>query len=997
VLPWIGIALLSASWLFGLEYYHAPEPAVWLVLIAGGTLLLAARPGRLPAHRLTLAALLLTLAGAMFWDSWRTPQQAAIVLLLAGLVSSMLPRLLRVRTPRKSASGRHTSFWRSLPFFGRWLSVGWASTVAQRLAVGAVLAGSILLVQSLGWELYAVFTSRSHELPAALAGLLGRMASVLGIDAGVHDTTVAVFSMREIHRLGATWELLFDPVTFCFVIGGIAALAWQLWSDGFPAGRPGRSQCELPLGPESTRDTSTRPVDDVGSRFRGFSRLGIFAGAIVLWLPCRAGLLMALFLHSVLRTEYEEMLNSVCWFWSGWLHLALLSIPVLAAWRLCSLRCQEGGMALQSRVSRSGQSTTDCTARESHATGHTARESRATENHGRSVCDLPSSAVRPGGWRLALAGGLVLAAAGTMTAAVLWDPVGPRKAGRVAFEEHHPDPEKVWERTDKPFDTEWYGPKSGYTFYCLYDYLGRFYDTSRLTQPIHDAALRDLDVLVLKTPTRPLYSQFEIECIRRYVQRGGGLLLIGEHTDVYGTSRCLNPVARLFGFQFVPDCLFGVDEVFEQRWRPSRAAHPSVQHVGMMDFATSCSLDVRGGFGRAAIRSTGLKNKTAEYHVENFYPVPSDSARMRYGAFVQLWSTRYGRGRVMAFTDSTDFSNFCVFDPGKAELALGMIEWLNHRPPAWDPRPWLAALALFLAAGGVWAAWGHGDMWLVFLAASVLGYAAAAGAAAAAHRAALPLPQPQPDRPLVRVVMDRTISAARLPTNGFIDGRPHGFGIFERWVLRLGYFTARRQAPATFAQDVDVLVIAYPRAPISKSYRKQLTDYVSRGGKLLVIDSARNAKAAAEDSSDTSPPDTRHGGPGSRQLRDTSTANDLLEPFQMSVDHATELQGPIESSHASAPVPTMAAAAVHGGRPFAWIEGRPVGAWQTYAAGTVVVVGYGDRLCDQQMGVTGDIEPDAEMRQVYDLEFALLRAVVEGRLGERRQLAAPPERGGESD
>jgi hypothetical protein len=119
------------------------------------------------------------------------------------------------------------------------------------------------------------------------------------------------------------------------------------------------------------------------------------------------------------------------------------------------------------------------------------------------------------------------------------------------------------------------------------------------------------------------------------------------------------------------------------------AGHPSVQHVGVMDFATSCSLDVRGSSGRAAIRSTGLKNKTAEYHVENFYPVPSDSAKMRYGAFVQLWSTCYGRGRVMAFTDSTIFSNFCTFEPGKAELMLGMLEWLNYRDRLGNPRLWL--------------------------------------------------------------------------------------------------------------------------------------------------------------------------------------------------------------------------------------------------------------------------------------------------------------------
>ena len=52
---------------------------------------------------------------------------------------------------------------------------------------------------------------------------------------------------------------------------------------------------------------------------------------------------------------------------------------------------------------------------------------------------------------------------------------------------------------------------------------------------------------------------------------------------------------------------------------------------------------------------------------------------MRYGAFNQLWATRHGSGRVLAWTDSTIFSNFSAFEPGKTELMLGMLEWLNRR------------------------------------------------------------------------------------------------------------------------------------------------------------------------------------------------------------------------------------------------------------------------------------------------------------------------------
>jgi hypothetical protein len=979
MLAWIGIALLSASWLFGVEYYRPPVPLVWLLLVIVGTLLLTSVRLRLPSRPQAAVALLLTAIAAAFWVLWQPTQRDALVLLLVGLVLHAAPLLRDWIDRRNPGHGPPRK------------PGGLQDEILQRLAGAPILAGCILLLQSLGLELYEAFTARSHELPAPLPRLLGVVAGLLGIDAGVDGSTVAIFSMREIHALGATWELLLDPVTFSFLLAGLAAIAWRLWSDGFAR----------------------------GTRLRALGKCGALIGVVLLWLPVRAGLLMALFLHGVLRTDYDEMLNSMYWFWSAGLHLLLLGVPVVAAWRFCGLTTPSPGR------------------KPGDASGHQLPVSPGLRP---GLGQTPSDRVVPL-WRRALAGGLVCAAAAALTAAVLWDPVGTRKEGRVIFEEFNPDPDKVWERTDKPFDTKWYGHDSGYTYYCIYDYLGHHYDASRLTRQIDDDALRDCDVLVLKTPTRPFYSTGEIASIRRFVERGGGLLLIGEHTDVYGVNERLNVVARQFGFRFVPDCLFGMGyrktSVFEQVIDPPPAAHPVLQYVrgidakytAKLDFATSCSLAVGSSSGRAVIRSTGLKNKMAEYHVNNFYPPPSDAAKMRYGAFVQLWSTTCGQGRVLAFTDSTQFSNFCTFDRGKSELMLGMIEWLNHRPRAWNPRPWLTVLALLLAAGAIWAAapWRRADrqsaasrgadcqsahagwqpaphgFWLVLLAAGLVGHAAAAGAVAVAHTTAMPLPQPKEDRPLVRVAMDRSVSSARLPINGFMDGRINGFGIFERWALRLGYFTSRRDAPQTFASDVDLLVIAYPRQEVSQRYREQLEAYVSGGGRLLVIDSAKNSAKVMEDEKKEKAKSARLIAKSLRRgaadegdepeepeepdhcdeappevLAEKSTANDLLEPFQMSIECEPELQGPLKTAHGLPPVPVNAAVEVRGGKPFAWVDGRPVAAQQMHGQGVVVVVGFGDRLCDQQMGITGDIEPDAEMKKVYDVAYSLLRGIVEG-------------------
>ena len=94
-------------------------------------------------------------------------------------------------------------------------------------------------------------------------------------------------------------------------------------------------------------------------------------------------------------------------------------------------------------------------------------------------------------------------------------------------------------------------------------------------------------------------------------------------------------------------------------------------------------------------------------------PFPNTVRKCVTAPSYKVWAARHGQGRAIAFTDSTIFSNFCTFQPGKAELMLGMVEWLNHGNPPLDPRPWLLLLGILPLAGGLWIARGHDGVWLV--------------------------------------------------------------------------------------------------------------------------------------------------------------------------------------------------------------------------------------------------------------------------------------------
>lgn len=824
---WIALALLSGSWLFGLSYYHQASWLVWTALVVIGTLLLTgADLPRASRRELIVAAALMV--PALWLAPW--PYRAAVLLVFIGALLCAAP------IPRR-----------------------WPAS----LGAAGMTAGAILIVQSLGILFYENVTARSHELPPLLAYPLYGVTRLLGINTALDGTTLAIHSMRRVHNLGATWEPLLDPVTWCFLLGGIGLLLM------IAAG--GRR-----------RDT-----------------LKLVAGLVIpvaLWLPVRSALLIALFVHRTLRTEYEAPLTLMNQFWSPWVHLVLLAGPILLAMRF--VRPRPGPPPGSITVPRAKFSR--------HVT--------------------PAA--------------LACAAVLLIVAALLWDPAGPRKQGRILVDEHH----STWERTDRPYDPNWYGQESGYNYACIYDYCSRFYEMGRLTAPIDANALNDCDILIVKVPTSR-YGPDEIDRIEQFVRNGGGLLLVGEHTNVFQTGVHINDIAARFGFRFRYDCVFDIDGVFRQLYQPSLAPHPMLQNMPPLDFAVSCSIDPGLRAGRAAIRATGLRNLPADYHASNFYPQVEDRADARYGAFIQLWTMRRDAGRVAAFGDSTVFSNFSTFEPGKAELMLGMLEWLNHRNAQVNLRPLLFVLGLLLAGVALVLSTRWPVSRLALLGGALLGWSLAIVSTRAVHQASYPLPKPA--RPFTHVVIDRTVCDATLSKSGFIGGEQNGFGIFERWILRLGCFTSRRQGNDVFAGDM--IVFMHPNRPVSPEFRTTLGDYVTSGGKVLILDSPANAQ---------------------------STANLLLFSFGLSVDHATPVKGAMATPEGWPAIAADSACEVKGGTPLIRLGNTPVASTVHHGQGTVTVIGLASCFTDRQMGVTGDAIPDPQLRNVYELEFSLLRSVL---------------------
>jgi hypothetical protein len=897
---WIGTALLAGSWMLGVGYFYPASPLAWLAMVLVAIVLLGQSkpPEASQRHRRLEAIALVLFLPSVWFASW--PYQAAPLLMVLGL-----------------------GIW-LLPVRKRW---------ADWLASGAVAAGVVMLVQSLVLEVYASCTAHSHDLPWPLPDLLTGVATLLGIDATADGSSIVMHSMRQMHRFAATWELLLDPVTLLFFVGGLTMLAIR---------RQGQDH-------------------DLNYTRRGWiADLLRLVLVMVVWLPVRAGLMMAVYLHRVLCSDASLPLHAMNHCFSTWVLLLLLIVPALLAWRFVR------------GWRRRGVASTQC---ESKSDRLAAASTRRGTQLGTEV-PSPTGIVHHSSFithhSLAIAAVLAALAVALFTAAVFWCPCGARKGGRVMVVERH----SKWEPTTKPYDTKWFvkpelfpDVNSGYNYARVYRYLGQYYEMSQLLEKdkIDDETLAKCDVLIVKTPTER-YSQDEVNAVVRFVEKGGGLLVIGDHTNYDRSTTIMNDMIRPMGFIFRDDLLFGFDKTPYEQFNPRPLApHPIVQRVPPMDFAVSCSIDPGSSQGRPVIENVGLWSMGPEYHYSNYHPQPQHCPAMRYGAFVQTWAAQYKEGRAVAFADSTIFSNFAIGQPGKSELMLGMVEWLN-RANAWiDPRPWLALLGLAPLAAALWIVWrgcrSSGEtrqegsslpaVGLVLLGAGTFGWAVASLVVIGVHYWEMPaLERLRPER---RVVIDRTTSSVLLSNGAYTQGKGEGYGLLEQWLARLDCNTIRQEGVEAFSGDV--LVAICPSRSVTEDFRRRLERYVDEGGKLLVIDSPENAG---------------------------STANSLLWPFGLSIRHDRLSKGTLTTAVKLPTVEVTGACEVAGGQPIVRIDQRPVAAFVRHGKGSVMAIGFGSVWNDIRMGTTNSpsawmFEPDATVKGRFDLLFGLAGPFFDGK------------------
>ena len=433
--------------------------------------------------------------------------------------------------------------------------------------------------------------------------------------------------------------------------------------------------------------------------------------------------------------------------------------------------------------------------------------------------------------------GATVAFVGTvlMLCALFLVPAGAEKTGRILFDEGHGD----WESTLTPIDTETYGMKSTYNYYSLYQWLGTYSEIGQLVEPITESALEGCKVLVLKTPSAP-YAPEEIAAIEAYVRKGGGLFVIGDHTNVFGSTSSLNPILATFDLALSYDSTYRLNTGSFTTFMPSQPCFdPIAQHLEQFAFLTSCSLQVPLHAYRTMADTQILSNQ-ADYSTRDFFPKRRFSVSSEFGQFVQAAALLHGRGRVVVFTDSTCFSNFSVFMDGYPAFLLGTLTFLSHENVRFPFRLTALVLALLVLAGLIIAAIRRQNPsgWGAILAGVLIGWAAFSILGCALHRLSYPLPESAEDTPFVYFGMEFSdIDIQPQPATAAEYDRSKQYDTFFVWGQRI----ERIPQLITAVNRSDVVagkpfLIINPRPVIDEDSLAWISTYVESGGTLILMD-----------------------------------------------------------------------------------------------------------------------------------------------------------------
>lgn len=193
-------------------------------------------------------------------------------------------------------------------------------------------------------------------------------------------------------------------------------------------------------------------------------------------------------------------------------------------------------------------------------------------------------------------------------------------------------------------------------FYAYSDFL-KILNSYAPTSIISNQTIKDnklpYDAIVLITPTKP-FSTEEVTNLLHFVRKGGRLIIIADHTNLYGHADVLNSLLHKVNIHLNDDTLYDNFDYYKDY-------HINIKSLilNRMYTKTNSSLNVPFYSYVWGISDIIISEK-ADYTKENFFGKLEFTEDDAVGSYPVGITLPYGLGNIIIWTDSTLFSNFAI-------------------------------------------------------------------------------------------------------------------------------------------------------------------------------------------------------------------------------------------------------------------------------------------------------------------------------------------------
>lgn len=525
---------------------------------------------------------------------------------------------------------------------------------------------------------------------------------------------------------------------------------------------------------------------------------------------------------------------------------------------------------------------------------------------------------------------------------------GNKKEGRILIDELHSD----WESTLQKMDKEWYGRTSVYNYYSLSEWLKNYYDVNKnINHTINDSLLEKYDILILKCPTSS-YSTDEVTSIKKFVKNGGGLFLIGDHTNVFGMNTYLNKVANEFGITFNFDSTYDLETGSWSIYQPSHLLrHPIVYNMDKFYYLTSCSLKAPI-WSEPVMIGYSLQSSQGSYATRDFFPEGHALSDSEYGLFLQSVALKYGKGRIVAFTDSTCFSNYCIFMDGYTGYILGTIEYLNrsNHLDIFNQVFFILAMGFCILTIYFLRKEKKAQLLLFVVSVGLLAFCVSNPLFMAINKENYV--SPSSNLELTNVCFINEHSDFVISSHPIMEEiqQKKCYDTFFVWTQRIGYIPSIENRLHDALEKGDICVIINPVKSFAKTDISAIKNYIDKGGSILIMDSIINQE---------------------------STINELLSHFGMKVIIESKFNGTKNINNRFIGGIIMPALKISGGNSVLKDEEDRImlSVYETENGGKVVVFVDSYTFSNEMMGSTFTV-PDEFQQRVYDTEYYIFEEIL---------------------